>query len=243
MNSGPSPAVAIVLALGITLGGWLAGQGFVQGRRADRFVTVKGVAERVVTADVALWPLNFVSSDDALASAQARIEAQRRAVLAFLARHGIDSALTEIQALDVADTRANPYYGGTPAANRYIVSMSMMVRSEEPAKIQAASQRVSELVDAGVVLGASPHRGPQGGPTYLFTKLNDLKPPMIAEATASARQAAEQFAKDARSRLGPIRRANQGVFEILPRDPAPGVMEGNQVQKTLRVVTTVEYQL
>jgi len=115
-----------------------------------------------------------------------------------------------------------------------------MVRSEDPATLQLASQRVSELVDSGVVLNAS---GAGGGPTYLFTKLNDFKPQMIAEATGSARQAAEQFAKDSRSRLGGIRRANQGVFEILPRDQAPGIMEGQQVQKTLRVVTTVEYHL
>ena len=66
-----------------------------------------------------------------------------------------------------------------------------------------------------------------GGPTYVFTKLNDLKPPMIAEATARAREAAEQFARDARSELGGIRRANQGIFEILPRDQAPGIFEGN----------------
>jgi hypothetical protein len=82
-----------------------------------------------------------------------------------------------------------------------------------------------------------------GGPTYLFTKLNDLKPEMIAEATASAREAAEQFAKDSGSDLGPIRTASQGVFQILPRDRAPGVMEESQLDKTVRVVTTVEYAL
>ena len=77
----------------------------------------------------------------------------------------------------------------------------------------------------------------------MFTKLNDLKPPMIAEATARAREAAEQFARDARSELGGIRRANQGIFEILPRDQAPGIFEGNQILKTVRVVSTIEYLL
>ena len=81
------------------------------------------------------------------------------------------------------------------------------------------------------------------GPTFLFRRLNDLKPAMIAEATANARKGAEQFAKDSHSALGGIRRANQGVFEILPRDQAPGVMEGRQLQKTLRVVATVDYWL
>ena len=71
---------------------------------------------------------------------------------------------------------------------------------------------------------------------------------MIAEATAEARKAAEQFAKDSKSRLGGIHRANQGVFVILPRDAAgseggPGTSEQAQITKTIRVVTTVEYLL
>ena len=60
---------------------------------------------------------------------------------------------------------------------------------------------------------------------------------------ANARLAAEQFAKDSRSALGNIRNASQGVFVILPRDQAPGVQEQQQLQKILRVVTTVEYFL
>ncbi|MCF8061816.1 MAG: SIMPL domain-containing protein [Deltaproteobacteria bacterium] len=70
--------------------------------------------------------------------------------------------------------------------------------------------------------------------------VSGLEPEMIAEATAKARRAAEQFAKDSGSRIGPIRRANQGVFVIQPRDRAPGVMEGSQLHKTVRVVFTIE---
>jgi hypothetical protein len=77
----------------------------------------------------------------------------------------------------------------------------------------------------------------------VFTGLNKLKPRMIAEATARAREAGEQFAKDSRTTLGDIRQANQGVFEILPRDQAPGVSEGNQIAKVVRVVSTIDYFL
>lgn len=80
-------------------------------------------------------------------------------------------------------------------------------------------------------------------PTYLFNGLNDIKPDMIAEATASARKAAAHFARDANTELGGLRRANQGVFQILARDQAPGVMEEQQPVKTVRVVSTVEYYL
>jgi hypothetical protein len=81
------------------------------------------------------------------------------------------------------------------------------------------------------------------GPTFVFTGLNALKPDMIAEATANAREGAEQFAADSGSRVGGIRRANQGVFQILPRDEVEGAQEAKQLHKTVRVVSTLEYLL
>jgi hypothetical protein len=97
-------------------------------------------------------------------------------------------------------------------------------------------------VSAGVVLSSGEQYG-NGGPTFVFTGLNALKPKMIGEATARAREAAEQFARDANSSVGGIRRANQGVFEILPRDQAQGISEASQIVKMVRVVSTVDYFL
>lgn len=240
MKNGFSLFGALLLALGLSAGGWFIGEGFVKGRTADRFVTVKGVAERDVKADTALWPLGFVATDDDLGKAQAKIAESKKAILSFLDRNGIPSSNTELQALEVTDLLANPYRSG-PTNSRFIISQVLMVRSADPELIQSASQKVGELVDAGVVLSSSGRPG--GGPTFLFTKLNDYKPDMIAEATASARKAAEQFAADSGSRLGTIRRAHQGVFVILPRDRAPGIMEEKQPNKTIRVVSTIEYYL
>ena len=49
--------------------------------------------------------------------------------------------------------------------------------------------------------------------------------------------------RDSRSDLGGIRQANQGVFEILPRDQAPGISESSQIAKVVRVVATIDYYL
>ena len=99
------------------------------------------------------------------------------------------------------------------------------------------NRRMGELVKRGVVLSD------MGGPSYVYTQLNEIKPSMIAEATRNARKSAEQFAADSGSRIGKIRRARQGVFVVLPRDPAPGIDEGSQLDKTLRVVSTIDYYL
>lgn len=239
----PDPMVtaAVVLGLGMGLGGWMIGAGLARMRTADRVVTVKGISERDAQADLALWPLRIVVSDNDLARAYGRLEAQLGQVRRFLARQGIDTLNTELQEFSVTDAYANQYRT-SDVATRYVINQTLMVRSAEPLKVLAASQKVGELVQAGVVFSSGREYG-GGGPTFVFSGLNDLKPQMIAEATARAREAADQFAADSRSRLGGIRRANQGVFEILPRDQAPGIQEQQQIAKRIRVVSTVEYFL
>jgi len=218
---------AVLLAAGLAASGWFIGRGFINSRTADRFVTVKGVAELDVEADIALWPVRFVATDDDLNAAQQRIEQSKKKILIFLNKNDIDTTSIEMQALEVTDAMANQYRSG-PVTSRYIISQTLMVRSTDPSLIRKASQKVNELVQAGVVL--SSNQGPNAGPTFLFSRLNDLKPAMLAEATANARKAAEQFARDSGSDVGGIRRANQGIFVIIPRDRVPGIMESNQYQ-------------
>jgi hypothetical protein len=239
----PPPSVsaiaALVLAAGVAAAGWLVGQGFRESRLAERYVTVKGISEQTVKADLALWPIRFVATGNDLAQVQAKLLRDGAAIRQLLAAAGLTDEDVELQRLDVTDLLAQAYRSG-PVDSRFIVAQTLMARSTNVDRIAAAGQRLSELVDAGVVL--STEFG-SSGPIYLFTGLNDVKPQMIAEATRNARAAAEQFAKDAGAKIGGIRRANQGVFEILPRDRAPQITEETQIEKTVRVVATVEYLL
>lgn len=234
-------AAGAMIAVGLAVAGWLVGMGFSEGRQFDRYVTVKGVSERTVTADLAIWPLRVVATGANLSDVQGAVAKQQEAVLRFLAEAGIEAGDIELQDLQVTDLYAQAYRSG-PVQDRFIVAQTVSVRSRDIPRIRQASQQVGELVDAGVVL--SSERGPAGNsPAYLYTGLVGLKPEMIAEATANAREAAEQFAIDSGSSLGGIRRANQGVFQILARDNAPGMMAQQQVEKTVRVVSTIEYLL
>jgi len=231
---------AFLLATGLAIAGYFAGKGFKEGRAAERFVTVKGVAERDVEADTALWSLTLVSTDNDLAAAQARLKESHAKVLAFLDANQINSADVQTQNFEVIDRQADQWSQGE-AASRYILRQTLVVRSSDPKAILAMSQQVGALVEAGVVFQSS--MGPYQGPTFLFTKLNDHKPEMIAEATKNARVAADRFAQDSGANIGGIRRAYQGVFEILPRNQAPGSMQEGQLEKTIRVVSTIEFYL
>ncbi len=237
------PSSSIILGIGIALGGLLVGNGFARGRATDRYVEVKGVSERDAKADLALWPLRLVVTGNDLGAVQATLVRNTAQVYAFLRRHRVDTTQVEIQNLEVTDAFANIYGGENRGPVRYVVTQTVMVRTANVDIVVSTSEKVGELVSAGVVLSSGGMGYGASGPTYLFTRLNDLKPAMIREATASAREAAAQFAADSHSRLGGIRQANQGVFVILPRDQAQGVSEGAQPNKTIRVVTTVQYYL
>lgn len=232
---------AVVLAIGLAAGGLFVGYGFARGRSADRYVEVKGLSEKPVKANLALWPLRFTVSANELSAAQADAVRATSEVHAFLKRHGIDPSAAELQNLQVNDSQTEMYRGDRTGP-RFVINQTIMVRSTAVDTVIRASQRVSELVAAGIVLSSTGEFGGTG-PTFIFTGLTELKPSMIAEATANARAAAEQFARDSGSSLGGIKQANQGVFVILPRDQAPGINEGSQPEKIVRVVSTVQYFL
>ena len=230
---------ALALAGGLAAGGALVGSGLARARAADRYVTVKGIAEREVRADTALWPLRLVAADDDLSRATQQLSASVEKLRAFLVQNGISEGETSIQGVKVTDAFTDQYRPAGQVARRYVVETTLLVRSGNPDRVLAVSQKVGELVrQEWSSRRAETTEG--SGPTFLFTKLNEVKPAMIAEATARAREAATQFARDSKSSLGGIRRATQGLFEILARDVAPGLRGEGQIEKQVRVVTTVE---
>jgi len=241
---GPSPARSaawyLVPSTAVVLAAAVVALGFLQSRRADRFVTVKGVAEVEVEADLAVWPLAVSVTAAELGAAQRSLDAAMSSVYAFLAGFGLDSSAVVPQGTQVTDRVADRYSRLEPGQLRYIVSATVSIRSTDLDAVDAAYRALGDLVGEGVPL-SSPGGYGELRPSWVFTRLNEVKPGMIAEATAAARASAEQFAADSGSRLGGIRRANQGVFEILSR--TPGVPEPFERFKQVRVVSTVEYYL
>ena len=231
---------ALLLGAGIALSGWFVGDGFLQGRKGDRFVSVKGLAEREVKADLAVWPLRFVATGNDLGVVQRKIVADAGMVRNFLAANGFPPEASESQSLQVVDRLTQQYQQGQ-VESRFIIAQTITLRTGEVDRVAGLTGRLGELVAAGLVL--SDENQWNAGPTYVFTGLNALKPAMIAEATAGARAGAEQFAADSGSRVGGIRRASQGVFQILARDDIPGLQQEKEIHKMVRVVSTLDYLL
>lgn len=228
-----SVLAALLVALGLAAAGWFAGQGMARLKTQDRYVTVKGSAEKIVDADLVVWPLPHTVSGNDLAEVQTRLEANTGTIRAFFGGAGFKPEEIVVSPPRLED-RWSYAYGENRPPERYRYSTTVTLRTSRVAAALAALRRSGELVSRGVMLGSE---GEAGGPQFDYTRLNDIKPGLIAEATANARRSAEQFAKDSGARIGGIRSANQGVVSISDRD------QGSPQVKTVRVVTTVEYFL
>lgn len=224
---------ALLLALGLLGAGWFAAQGMARLKTQDRYVTVKGSAEKIVDADLVVWPLPHTVGGNDLADVQARLEANTETIRGFFASAGFRPEEIVVSPPRLED-RWSYAYGDNRPPERYRYSTTVTLRTKRVTEALAALRRSGQLVARGVMLGAEDGGG---GPEFDYTRLNDIKPALIAEATANARKSAEQFAKDSGARLGGIRSANQGVVSINDRD------RGSPQVKTVRVVTTVEYFL
>lgn len=239
MNNVFTVIAAFILGLGVMAGGYFGGQGLVESRLGDRSVTVKGLSERAVKADLALWPIRFVATGNDLSGVQAQIASDTQAVVGFLNEQGFSEDEISVDSPEVTDRMAQAYRTG-PVDVRFIISQLVMLRSADVDKVARANREAGKLVEAGIALSSD--RGPSR-PSYLFKSLNEVKGEMIEEAMSRAKEAAQTFADDSGTRLKGIRRAYQGQFQILPRDNAPGIQESDQIDKTLRVVSTIEYLL
>ena len=227
----------LAVGLGLSLLGHFVADGVRDHKSMDRHVEVKGLAEREVVADQASWVLSYSISGDDFDAVHAQVDAQGAQIRRFLARHDIPGEDVELGQTVVTDQSTNPYQPPNPGP-RYHVRASVVVESDAVQSVDAAAGAVNELVRTGILLDPTQ-------PTYRFTRLNEIKPEMLAEATRNARQAAERFAESAEQSVGPIRSARQGVFSIQAAVSSPDAYASaaQSLDKRVRVVTTLDFQL
>lgn len=224
--------LGICLSCGLIVSGYFIGNALLEARSAERYVTVKGLSERIVEADLAIWSIVFRNSANDLEELQRDVDDNKTKLYNFLL--GMDFSESEISSMppQITDTQSMPYFdAGRGREYRYIAVTKVTLRSNNVLGVKKAMERAGDLVSAGIAIGED------SSTQFSFTKLNDIKPEMIAEATKNAREAAEQFARDSGSQVGAIRRATQGYFTIDNRDA------GSPDYKIVRVVTTIDFFL
>lgn len=199
----------------------------------DRCVTVKGLCEKEVMADKVIWPIMYKQGGNELGELYNTVEDMNATIVKFLKDAGVSDDEITMNAPSILDTRTNLY--GERKEYHYIVTAGVTVCSEKVELIVKLQTEQAKLYEKGIPVGMGENWSYPT--TYSFTALNDIKPGMIEEATINARQAAEKFAKDSKSKLGKIKNATQGQFSVSDRD------SNTPYIKNVRVVTNVVYYL
>lgn len=231
---------SLLLAAGIALAGWFVGMSLVESRQPLRTVTVKGLSERAVQADLGFWPIRFVATGPSLEAARASLENSESAVRRFLDARGFPEDEIQVQNVLVEDRAAGYNSSSMNDDYRFVLTEDMLVTTSRVSELADASRSVADLLRQGVVFSSDSY---SAGASFVFTNINDLKSEMLTEATTRAKETAAQFATESGARVGDIQSANQGVFEILPAVDIPNDRPEKQIDKKVRVVTTITYFL
>lgn len=226
--------VSLSIFLGLAALGYLLGQAAIEVKEYERSVTAKGLSEREYPADVVIWPVAFTVAGNELGQVYAELDSTSRRVRQFLQDAGLGDDEISFSTPALTDKSAQAWGDAQQAPFRYVATRTVTVYSGRVDEVRAAMGGLLDLGKEGIAFTGDQYQYPV---EYLFTRLNEVKPEMIEEATRNAREVAEKFAADSQSRLGKIRQASQGQFSIEPRDT------NNPQLKKVRVVSTVEYYL
>lgn len=195
----------------------------------DREVTVRGLAEREVKADLVTWPITYSLAGNDLMTIYQKVNSNNEIIVKFLTSNGIPREEISVNPPDTYD-RASNRYGSDSFNYNYAISCTVTVTTKQVDKVRELLGRQSDLLKEGIPFSNSYIN-------YQFTGLNSIKPEMIAEATKNARLMPDQFANDSHSKLGKIKTASQGQFSIDDTD-------ANTPQtKKVRVVSSVVFYL
>jgi len=234
MNNKSAVILGLALVLGLSALGLLMGKAAVNYRQLERSVAVKGLSEREYPADVVIWPILFTEASNDLPKLYTLLDQRIATIQSFLLEKGFKAEEVTISAPAITDKSAQQYGGNGGVEFRYTAEQTVTVYSEDIERVREVSKQLSVLGKQGIAFTGNNY---QAQTEYLFTRLNEVKPAMIEEATREARAVAEKFAADSDSVLGKIKRASQGQFTIGDRD------KNNPHIKKVRVVSTVEYYL
>lgn len=223
-----------LLCVGLSVLGALLAEGIIKFREADRSVVVKGLAEQEVNADVAIWPIRFTEVDNEIGSLFASINAKNEKVRLYLRQQGFTDDEISIGVPGIQDRQAQGFTEEQVKNGRYAGNSTLTVYSDDIDKVRKAMAGLMQLGQDGIAINGQDY---DARTQFLFTGLNRIKPGMIEEATRNAREVAEKFSHDSGSKLGKIKRANQGQFTIEDRD------SNTPYIKRVRIVSTVEYYL
>jgi hypothetical protein len=227
---------ALLLALGIASAGYFISQTLYKSKVALNTAEVKGLAERRVEADTAYWTIQYTVSGNQKSEIKklySESESDQAKIIELLKTSGfteneIHPGVISYISKEFRDEDQNL------VEEKHLLVGEIEVQTSKVKLVSEVRSELNTLIAQGLDVK-------NNAPAYHFTKLNEIKPGMLKEATKNARLAANEFATNAGVTVGGIRSARQGGFTI--RDVGQNYGDTKKIEKDVRVVTNITFFL
>lgn len=238
--TGAAALLGLCIALGPATAGYFVYKGILEAKRSDRYVTAKGLVERIEKADRGVWEVGFKISGNNLMELYKKLSHDSEIIFNFIKKEGFEDKEIVIGSPRVVDLHTREYGGSESLApERYLIESTVSVNSQKVDNLDKLSSLTGELINQSISVSRT-------GVRFYLDKFNSLRPQLIAEATKNAQEVATSFAKTTGSQLGGIRKGNQGSISMTSLDASPNQEydEGiGSLMKKIRVVSTIEFYL
>lgn len=228
----------LFLAAGLVFSSMLATTTWLKVKNSQ-FITVKGLVQKSIESDLAIWSGSFQVEAQTLLEAQHAVESDRRLVETFLTGAGLTNfifAPIAIEELKASQKSADGFISQRTIG--YQLSESVSVESADVDRLDKLD--ATPLVEEGVIFTVAP-------PQFIYTKAGEAKIEMLADATKDARARAEQIASEGGRRIAQLHDADQGIFQITPLHSVSTSWEGESDTtsrfKTITAVVTATFLL
>jgi len=204
-------------------------------------ISVTGSATEEIRSDYIIWKGNFSRRDTSLKAAYASLKSDLEKIKSYLKTKGV--ADDDVNVSSVATTtvyKKNEKGNDTNDIQYYLLYQSVEIRSNDVEKITDVSREVTELINQGIELESQ-------APEYFYMKLDELKIKMLAKASENAKLRAENMVKAAGNKIGLMRSARMGVFQITPATSTDisdyGMNDTTSLDKKVMAVVTVSFAI
>lgn len=201
--------VAIVLGVSFLLASIAISVAYYQTKKPVKTVSVVGLAEKDFTSDLIVWNISFSYVDMNMKEAYNKVKDQTKIVKNFLTTYGMNDA-----EMDFMNISTEPKYDGRWNNGNYVeifkgyeASQKVKITSKDVEKVEKIIRKISDLYDQNVNIRSYE-------PEYYYTKLSDLKLEMLSQASQNAKNRAETITQSAGAKLGDLKTATAGVFQI-----------------------------
>ncbi len=230
-----------IIAAAVVLGAFILSSGWVKSKQQNQTITVTGSAQQDFVSDLIVWNGYYSRNNYSLQEANAQLKADAETIRKYLLKNGVKQSEIKFSAVSIQKnykTITNSDYSRTETFDGYNLSQTVTVESKNVDKLESLSREVTQLIDQGIELTSET-------PSYLYTKLADLKHELISNATKDASARAEKVATNAGSDLGKLRKADLGIFQITGQNSTEDYTYGgayNTSSKNKTITVTVKLQ-